>query len=130
MLYREWKEAMLGFANHYVWHTKVQDMKTRSYTDQMNIRLNEMQDRRRRLIKYLYKKEGKIDEFEQGYKSSIDKKSQIIVKFSGSQLEELLRTSTKNVAQEVVQALIPNGSDKGLLVLLEDKYPDTLGMPA
>ena len=31
-------------------------------------RLNEMQERRRRLIKYLYKKEGKLNEFEEGFK--------------------------------------------------------------
>lgn len=31
-------------------------------------RLNEMQERRRRLIKYLYKKEGKLLEFEEGFK--------------------------------------------------------------
>jgi hypothetical protein len=61
-------------------------------------RLNEMQERRRRLIKYLYKKEGKLPEFEEGFKQSISKKSTIIKKFSSIQLEDLLRTSTKNVA--------------------------------
>ena len=30
-------------------------------------RLSEMQERRRRLIKYLYKKEGKLAEFEEGF---------------------------------------------------------------
>jgi len=34
-------------------------------------RLNEMQERRRRLIKYLYKKEGKLNEFENGFQNSI-----------------------------------------------------------
>jgi hypothetical protein len=57
-----------------------------------------MQERRRRLIKYLYKKDGKLHEFEEGYNLSIGKKSAIIKKFSSSQLEDLLRTSTKNVA--------------------------------
>ena len=57
-----------------------------------------MQERRRRLIKYLYKKEGKLEEFEEGFKQSIQKKTQIIKKFSSVQLEDLLRTSTKNVA--------------------------------
>jgi hypothetical protein len=57
-----------------------------------------MQERRRRLIKYLYKKEGKLAEFEEGYQLSISKKQAIIKKFSSVQLEDLLRTSTKNVA--------------------------------
>jgi hypothetical protein len=66
-----------------------------------------MQERRRRLIKYLYKKEGKLEDFEQEFQKSIQKKSTIIRKFSSLQLEDLLRTSTKNVAQEVVSSLIP-----------------------
>lgn len=74
-----------------------------------------MQDRRRRLIKYLYKKEGRLEEFEEGFKTSIAKKSGIIKKFSSVQLEELLRTSTKNVAQEVVSSLIPTQGGSGLL---------------
>ena len=37
-------------------------------------RLKDMQERRRRLIKYLYKKEGKLEEFEEGYQQSINKK--------------------------------------------------------
>jgi hypothetical protein len=41
-----------------------------------------MQERRRRLIKYLYKKEGKIHEFEEGFKQNILKKTTIIKKFS------------------------------------------------
>jgi hypothetical protein len=57
-----------------------------------------MQERRRRLIKYLYKKEGKLSEFEEGFQQSIQKKTAIIKKFAAVQLEDLLRTSTKNVA--------------------------------
>lgn len=78
-------------------------------------RLNEMQERRRRLIKYLYKKEGKLNEFESGFQNSIQKKSTIIKKFSSIQLEDLLRTSTKNVAQEVVSSLIPPQGGLGVL---------------
>jgi len=43
-----------------------------------------MQERRRRLIKYLYKKEGKLNEFEDGFALSIQKKSAIIKKFSST----------------------------------------------
>ena len=78
-------------------------------------RLHEMQERRRRLIKYLYKKDGKLDEFEEGFHQSISKKSTIIKKFSSIQLEDLLRTSTKNVAQEVVSSLIPPQGGLGVL---------------
>jgi len=74
-----------------------------------------MQERRRRLIKYLYKKEGKLNEFEEGFQVSIQKKSTIIKKFSSVQLEDLLRTSTKNVAQEVVSSLIPPQGGLGVL---------------
>lgn len=74
-----------------------------------------MQERRRRLIKYLYKKEGKLNEFEAGFQQSIQKKSTIIKKFSSIQLEDLLRTSTKNVAQEVVSSLIPPQGGLGVL---------------
>jgi hypothetical protein len=80
-----------------------------------------MQERRRRLIKYLYKKEGKIEEFEEGFKSSIQKKSTIIKKFTSVQLEDLLRTSTKNVAQEVVSSLIPGQGGPGVLAEI-DKF--------
>ena len=80
-----------------------------------------MQERRRRLIKYLYKKEGKLDEFEEGFHQSISKKSTIIKKFSSVQLEDLLRTSTKNVAQEVVSSLIPPQGGHGVLSQVE-KY--------
>jgi hypothetical protein len=71
---------------------------TAPYGVRLEGRLGEMQERRRRLIKYLYKKEGKINEFEEGFRQSISKKSAIIKKFSSIQLEDLLRTSTKNVA--------------------------------
>jgi len=74
-----------------------------------------MQERRRRLIKYLYKKEGKLNEFEEGFQQSIAKKSTIIKKFTSIQLEDLLRTSTKNVAQEVVSSLIPAQGGLGVL---------------
>ena len=84
-------------------------------------RLNEMQERRRRLLKYLYKKEGKLAEFEEGFHQSISKKSAIIKKFSSVQLEDLLRTSTKNVAQEVVSSLIPPQGGMGTLADLQQR---------
>ena len=67
------------------------------------------------MIKYLYKKDGKLSEFEEGFQQSIQKKLAIIKKFSSVQLEDLLRTSTKNVAQEVVSSLIPPNGGLGVL---------------
>lgn len=110
LLNEGWKKAIEKFITHYVWHsqdkTKIEGPMI-SIIERLEGRLNEMQERRRRLIKYLYKKEGKLDEFEEGFHQSISKKSTIIKKFSSIQLEDLLRTSTKNVAQEVVSSLIP-----------------------
>jgi hypothetical protein len=74
------------------------------------------------LIKYLYKKEGKLHEFEEGFKQSINKKSTIIRKFTCIQLEDLLRTSTKNVAQEVVSSLIPQQGGLGVLADIDRVY--------
>jgi hypothetical protein len=81
-------------------------------------RLNEMTDRRRRLIKYNYKKEEKQHLFESQYPDTIRRKEHVINKFTGMQLEELLNNSTKNVAQEVVTCLIPRRGE-GVLVQLE-----------
>lgn len=66
--------ALEKFITHYVWHS--QDKKSNPteasklyspYWQRLEGRLNEMQERRRRLIKYLYKKDGKLHEFEEGY---------------------------------------------------------------
>jgi len=124
LLHDQWKKAIEKFITHYVWHSqdrrKVEGPAT-GIIDRLEGRLHEMQERRRRLIKYLYKKEGKLDEFEEGFHQSISKKSTIIKKFSLIQLEDLLRTSTKNVAQEVVSSLIPPQGGLGVLAQVE-KY--------
>ena len=94
--------ALDKFISHYVWHSQERLLSSADeytpYWYRLEGRLNEMQERRRRLIKYLYKKEGKLADFEEGFKQSIAKKSNIIKKFTSVQLEDLLRTSTKNVA--------------------------------
>lgn len=124
LLQDQWKKAIEKFITHYVWHSQDRrkiDGPMTSIIDRLEGRLHEMQERRRRLIKYLYKKEGKLDEFEEGFHQSISKKSTIIKKFSSIQLEDLLRTSTKNVAQEVVSSLIPPQGGLGVLAQVE-KY--------
>jgi len=41
-----------------------------------------MNERRRKLIKYIYKKEGRLHMFEDNYKTSLEQKKAIIKKFS------------------------------------------------
>ena len=88
-------------------------------------RLSEMTDRRRRLIKYMFKKEEKLDQFEREYPMTIKRKEEVINKFTSLQLEDLLNNSTKNVAQEVVTCLIPKRGE-GILVTLEASNPSIL----
>lgn len=132
LLQESWKSALDKFITHYVWHQ--QDRKNVEAGKQLQIspywvrlqgRLSEMQDRRKRLIKYLYKKDGKLNEFEEGYNQSISKKQAIIKKFSSSQLEDLLRTSTKNVAQEVVSSIIPQLGGQGILAEIDQALQGT-----
>mmetsp|Transcript_24714 Transcript_24714/g.30847 ORF Transcript_24714/g.30847 Transcript_24714/m.30847 type:complete len:161 (-) Transcript_24714:154-636(-) len=89
-------------------------------------RLSEMTDRRRRLIKYMYKKEGRLDQFDESYPDTIRRKDEVIHRFSSYQLEELLNNSTKNVAQEVVTCLIPKKGE-GVLVLIETQHQSARG---
>jgi hypothetical protein len=113
-----WSKPIEKFITHYVWHSQDQtkgEDPALGLVGRLEGRLHEMQERRRRLIKYLFKKEGKLGEFEEGFHQSITKKSTIIKKFSSIQLEDLLRTSTKNVAQEVVSSLIPPQGGLGVL---------------
>ena len=86
----------------------------------MQNRLNEMTDRRRRLVKYMFKKEDRLAAFESEYASAINSKQDVTGKFSNLQLEELLNNSTKNVAQEVVTCLIPKKGE-GVLCCFEFK---------
>ena len=80
-----------------------------------------MKERRKRLLKSLYKKDGTTgfvkknkDEvnvaFEKDYETKEQQKNVIIQALSALELEEMLRTSTKNVAHEVVSWLVePTG---------------------
>lgn len=116
-------ERMEKFISHYVWHQP--DMVDgeglpAQMPQRLGNRLTEMTDRRRRLIKYMFKKEGRIEQFESQYPLTIRKKQEVINKFSSGQLEELLNNSTKNVAQEVVTCLIPKRGE-GVLTSLEKR---------
>lgn len=62
-------DRMEKFISHYVWHLPdLKDSQTNNsdapVQARLNNRLSEMTDRRRRLIKYMFKKENKLDQFE------------------------------------------------------------------
>lgn len=121
---------MEKFISHYVWHmpdSNGQDAANSTNLVQQRLanRLGEMTDRRRRLIKYMFKKEGRLEQFEQQYPVTIRRKDEVIHRFSSLQLEELLNNSTKNVAQEVVTCLIPKKGE-GVLVMLEQQNASLL----
>ena len=123
---------MEKFISHYVWHMADQtpngqeaDTVQNQIQKRLTNRLSEMTDRRRRLIKYMFKKEGRIDQFDAQYPTTIRRKNEVIQRFSSLQLEELLNNSTKNVAQEVVTCLIPKKGE-GVLVMIESGHADTL----
>ena len=62
-------------------------------------RLIEMRERRKRLLRSIYLKENNnMTNFEKEYEKKEQQKNALIQGFSASQLEEMLRTSTKNVA--------------------------------
>ena len=65
------RQRMEKFITHYVWHMPDQkpngqeaDTVQNQLQRRLTNRLGEMTDRRRRLIKYMYKKEDRLDQFE------------------------------------------------------------------
>ena len=56
------------FISHYVWHsTDKRDQGKLMLWQRLEGRLQEMKERRRRLVKYMYKKEGRLNDFERGF---------------------------------------------------------------
>ena len=74
----------------------------------MTNRLQEMKERRRRLITVLKRKKVLLEDIEKD-----DLISNILRKFNSSEVEELLRVSSRNIALEVIKCLIDD--DIGLL---------------
>lgn len=94
-----WRNSIEKFITHKVWHSS--DMRRADNNrlwQRLESRLIEMRERRKRLIKSIYKKEGKSVDFDKEYPKKEQQKAVIIQGFSALQLEEMLRTSTKNVA--------------------------------
>jgi hypothetical protein len=48
----------------------------------------------------------------------------VVTRFSSVQLEDLLTSSTKNVAHEVVSCMIPKPGESGLLLILEKEVKE------
>lgn len=157
MLRPVWKNQIEKFIKHYVWHSSdTRRAENNKLWQRLESRLIEMKERRKRLLKSLYKKEnpqhvtmtlvpatnsgggsggpsngvnasgqkqqgmhptltqaGQID-FEKEYEHKEEQKNVIIQGFSAAQLEEMLRTSTKNVAYEVISCLIESNG-RGVL---------------
>ena len=85
------------FIGYYVWHTP--DLKknrpSAKLWQRLDARLQEMRDRRKRLVKSVYKKEGRLGEFEKGYNKMTNQKIGVLSNFNAVRLEEMLRTSQK-----------------------------------
>ncbi len=62
--------------------------------------------------------------YESAFKEMISKKSSVVTRFSSIQLEDLLTSSTKNVAHEVVSCMIPKPGESGLLLILEKEIKE------
>lgn len=118
--------AIDKFILHYVWHNKdpASEKPTASLKDRLTVRYEEMRQRRKRLVRSIYKREGKLDLFEASYKKMTQQKMAVLQNFDGRKLEDMLKTSTKNVAQEVVSILINHSRELsyGLLPDLETNY--------
>jgi hypothetical protein len=117
------------FITHYVWYAqdknkKEQDQKSGSLKVRLENRLTEMLERRRRLLKMLFKNEGRLSVFHEQYPVIVKRKTEVIEKFDSKDLEHLLSNSTKNVAQEVVGCLIP-AMGQGILHELEQALGQT-----
>lgn len=74
-------------------------------------------------------KEGRLGEFEKGYEKVTNQKLQVLSSFDSVKLEEMLRSSQKNVAQQVVSILINcfEGKAHGLLPEIEERL-NSLGV--
>ena len=136
MLKAQWIYQIEKFIKHSVWHSSdVRRAHNNKLWQRLESRLIEMKERRKRLLQSLYNKELKslldgqgsgfsanrqaqqaeLEQFQKEYKFREEQKNVIIQGFSAQQLEEMLHTSTKNVAYEVISCLIQidNSSSSG-----------------
>jgi hypothetical protein len=104
-------QCITNFITHYVWHNE--DVTTSSLPERLSNRLNEMILRRKKLLKSLCKKEilsGK--EGSNTINSMIEErenqKASLLQNFTIVYLEEMLKSTTKSIARDVVSTLIPS----------------------
>lgn len=120
------EEAIKNFVKHYVWHNPdLVNNEDLSLCKRLENRLNEMLIRRKRLLKSLCKKQrGNISstEIELINRQQERQKTALLSNFRISQLEEMLKSSTKSIARDVVSTLVPaDKSCKGILVILNER---------
>ena len=66
--HQAWRNSLERFITHYVWHTNdVRRNGSNKIWSRLESRLIEMKDRRRRLIRSLYKKEGNLANFDRDF---------------------------------------------------------------
>lgn len=122
-------EAITRFITHSVWQQEDRtDNKSSSPAllhARLANRLIEMTERRKRLIKYKFKKEARLAQFEEQFPITVRRKEDFLQTFSSRQLEELLRSSAKSVSQEIVTCVIPK-TGEGVLVTLESMHAGVL----
>jgi soluble cytochrome b562 len=57
----------------------------------LDARIADMKEKRKRGLKMIYKKEGRLSDFEHGFKTLIARKQQILKKFTSEQLENQIK---------------------------------------
>jgi hypothetical protein len=88
LLRLSWKTAIEKFVTHYVWHTSdIRRGANNRLWQRLESRLIEMKERRKRLLRSLFKKEQKLStnqEFEKDHMKKEKQKNVIIQGFSAS----------------------------------------------
>jgi hypothetical protein len=120
-------ECIEKFISHYVWHNE--DVTGGNFCERLHNRLNEMILRRKKLLKSMCKKEvlssnpnskdalaliPMMIEEREGQKSSL------LENFTIGYLEEMLKSTTKSIARDVVNTLIESET-AGVLLSLEKR---------
>jgi len=107
-----WAKCIEKFVTHEVWHCEATNRNSSiklSLYQRLEEKLLEMKERRKRMLKMNSITKTNA-EFEIEYTKEQERKHAIIQAFSVAQLEEMLRSSTRNIAYEVVTCLIPTTS--------------------
>jgi len=95
LLKATWRRSLERFIVHHVWHTNdIRRSSNNAMWQRLESRLIEMKERRRRLLENIYRKR----KLEYDVEKTEEQKEIIIRGFSSVQLEDMLKTSTRNVA--------------------------------